>query len=74
MPGLVSRGVTFGSCATSFTPRGNPLVYGQTERVFALTGGNVAGAKCADEVGRLGALKVMGGSLPEGQYLTDFKP
>ncbi|MFY0659048.1 MAG: FAD-dependent oxidoreductase [Shimia sp.] len=74
MPGLASQGVTFGSCATSFTPRGNPLIYGQTERVFALTGGNGAGAKCADEIGRLGALRVLGKSLPEKTYQTDFLP
>ncbi len=74
MPGLASQGVTFGSCATSFTPRGNPLIYGPTERVFALTGGNGAGAKCADEIGRLGALRVLGKSLPENTYQTDFLP
>ncbi|SMP18947.1 NAD(P)/FAD-dependent oxidoreductase [Shimia sagamensis] len=74
MPSLASQGVTFGSCATSFTPRGNPLIYGQTKRVFALTGGNGAGAKCADEIGRLGALKVMGKSLPENTYQTGFLP
>lgn len=74
MPGLASQGVTFGSCATSFTPRGNPLIYGQTERVFALTGGNGAGAKCADEIGRLGALKVMGQSLDDQGYDTSFLP
>ncbi|WP_294226995.1 FAD-binding oxidoreductase [uncultured Shimia sp.] len=74
MPGLASQGVTFGSCATSFTPRGNPLIYGQSERVFALTGGNGAGAKCADEIGRLGALKVMGKPLPENIYQTNFLP
>lgn len=74
MPGLASQAVTFGSCATSFTPRGNPLIYGQTERVFALTGGNGAGAKCADEIGRLGALKVMGRSLDGEGYGSTFEP
>ncbi len=74
MPDLKSRGVTFGSCATSFTPRGNPLIYGQTERVFALTGGNGAGAKCADEIGRLGALRVMGKSLENEGFVTSFAP
>lgn len=74
MPELASQGVTFGSCATSFTPRDNPLIYGQSERVFALTGGNGAGAKCADEIGRLGALKVLGKSLPENTYQTNFLP
>ncbi len=74
MPSLASQGVTFGSCVTSFTPRGNPLIYGQTKRVFALTGGNGAGAKCADEIGRLGALKVTGQSLDGEGYGTTFEP
>lgn len=74
MPSLASKGVTFGSCVTSFTPRGTPLIYGQSERVFALTGGNGAGAKSADEIGRLGALRVLGKSLPENTYQTDFLP
>ncbi|WP_412553436.1 NAD(P)/FAD-dependent oxidoreductase [Shimia sp. MIT1388] len=74
MPSLSSQGVTFGSCATSFTPQGNPLIYGQTDRVFALTGGNGAGAKCADEIGRLGALKVMGQALEGQGYTTSFLP
>lgn len=74
MPDLASKGVIHNSCATSFTPRGNPLIYGQTERVFALTGGNGAGAKCADEIGRLGALMVMGQSLDDEGYSTTFEP
>jgi sarcosine oxidase len=74
MPDLRVKGVSHGSCVTCFTPKGSPLIYGQTDRVFALTGGNGAGAKCADEIGRLGALLVSGQGFPHGQYRSDFRP
>ncbi|MBO9398078.1 FAD-binding oxidoreductase [Shimia sp. R9_2] len=74
MPGLRVENVSHGSCVTCFTPKGAPLIYPQTDRVFALTGGNGAGAKCADEVGRLGALLVSGQGLPAGQFQSDFRP
>ena len=74
LPGLRHSGITYGSCVTAFTPRGSPLIYAQSDHIFAVAGGNGAGAKCADEIGRLGALTAMGESLPEGRYLTDFKP
>jgi len=74
MPNLASQGVSHNSCVTSFTPRSTPLIYGQSERVFAVTGGNGTGAKCADEIGRLGALKVLGRPMPENRYQTDFLP
>ncbi len=74
MPNLASQGVSHNSCVTSFTPRSTPLIYGQSERVYAVTGGNGAGAKCADEIGRLGAMKVLGKPLPENRYQTDFLP
>lgn len=72
MPELDYASVTFGSCATSFTPHGNPLIYHQTDRLVALTGGNGAGAKCADELGRLGALVTMGETIPGDRYEGSF--
>ncbi len=74
MPDLSYRSVSFAACATSFTPKGTPLIYGQSDRMFAVTGGNGAGAKCADEIGRLGALAVLGRSLLDEPYETDFLP
>ncbi len=68
MPDLAYRAVTTGSCATCFTPHGNPLIYHQTDRLMALTAGNGAGAKCADELGRLGALVASGGTIPRDVY------
>ena len=74
MPNLSYRAVTTGSCVTCFTPHGNPLIYRQTDRLVALTAGNGAGAKCADELGRLGALVTMGGAIPGDTYEGTFHP
>lgn len=68
MPDLAYRAVTTGSCSTCFTPHGNPLIYHQTDRLMVLTAGNGAGAKCADELGRLGALVASGGAIPSEIY------
>lgn len=73
MPDLKFRAVTTGSCATCFTPHGNPLIYHQTDRLMALTAGNGAGAKCADELGRLGALIASGGTIPSDRYSGSFE-
>ena len=64
MPDLAYEAITFGSCATSFSPHGNPFIYHQTDGIMALTAGNGAGAKCADELGRIGALVALGQSVP----------
>ena len=71
MPDLSYEGITFGSCATSFSSHGNPFVFHQTEGIMALTAGNGAGAKCADELGRLGALVALGDAIP-AQYVGSF--
>lgn len=74
MPDLSFRAMTTGSCTTCFTPQGNPLIYHQTDRLIALTAGNGAGAKCADELGRLGALVAAGGTIPDDIYVGSFRP
>ena len=71
MPDLVYESITFGSCATSFSPHGNPFIYHQSDRIMALTAGNGAGAKCADELGRIGALVALGDGVPS-QYSGRF--
>ncbi len=73
MPDLSYRSVTTGSCVTCFTPHGNPLIYHQTDRLIALTAGNGAGAKCADELGRLGAIVASGGTIPATTYPGSFR-
>lgn len=63
MPSLRYLSISTGSCVTSFTKNRKPLIYPQTERLIVLAGGNGAGAKCADEVGRLGASVALSGKL-----------
>lgn len=74
MPDLTFTSVSFGSCVTSFTSTGKPLIYQQTERLIVLTGGNGAGAKCGDELGRLGAKLALEGRIYDEPYETDFGP
>lgn len=74
MPGLRYDAISFDSCVTAFTPSGKPLIYPQTDRIVALTGGNGVGAKCADELGRLGAIVATGGTIPPDLYGADFRP
>lgn len=74
MPGLRYEKISFDSCVTAFTPSGKPLIYPQTDRIVALTGGNGVGAKCADELGRLGAIVATGGAIPPDLYGADFLP
>jgi sarcosine oxidase len=73
MPGLKYRSIHFDSCATSFSPNGNPFIYPQTDHIIALTAGNGAAAKCADEIGRLGAIVATGGAIPD-YYDGAFAP
>lgn len=61
MPALKIAALQTQSCAVSFTPTGHPVIDRISERVTLLAGGNGAGAKCADELGRLGAITAMGG-------------
>ncbi len=72
MPSLRYQSIRSGSCVTSFSRSGHPIVQRQTDRLTMLTAGNGAGAKCADEVGRLGALVAQGEPLANEGYLTDF--
>ena len=74
MPDLRIQSITSGSCVTSCTPTGKPLIYSQSERIIALTGGNGAGAKSSDELGRLGAVAAVADLTGETLYQTDFKP
>ena len=74
MPGLRYRSISYDSCATSFSPNGNPFIYAQTDHIIALTAGNGAGAKCADELGRLGAVVATGGDIPADMYDGAFAP
>lgn len=51
------------ACAVSFTETGYPYIDRLFPTLTLLTGGNGAGAKCADELGRLGAELALGRSV-----------
>ncbi len=74
IPDLSYASVSYDACATSFTRTSAPLIYNQTDQLTVLTGGNGAGAKCADELGRLGALVATGQSIPDDIYQSAFMP
>lgn len=73
MPGLRYRSVQSGSCVTSYTQTGAPLIQDLSDRIAVLTGGNGAGAKCSDELGRLGAALLMGEPASEQGYEMTFR-
>jgi sarcosine oxidase len=73
MPGLPMARTSTGACAVAFTATGVPYVERLDEALTLLTGGNGAGAKCADELGRLGALAVTGQDLRAEGYGCDFR-
>lgn len=72
MPGLRSRTLSTGSCVTAFTDTGKPLIQCRSKRIVVVAGGNGAGAKCADEIGRLGAEVAAGRSIASQGYAVDF--
>jgi sarcosine oxidase len=60
MPDLQPLSTHTGACAVSYTATGYPMIGRLSREVTLLTGGNGAGAKCADELGRLGAFAAVG--------------
>ena len=74
MPGLRIERVVTAPCAVTFTATGYPYIARLDDRVTLLTGGNGAAAKCADELGRLGAVATLGGSVAAEGLGTDFAP
>jgi len=78
MPGLRVSGVTCSSCVTAYTETRRPIITRQTDRITTLIGGNGSGAKCSDELGRIGAAVALGYNLGDDSaaalYETDFQP
>ncbi|MEM6902412.1 MAG: FAD-dependent oxidoreductase, partial [Pseudomonadota bacterium] len=74
MPDLRYQSISSGSCVTSYTSTRRPLIYDQTPRITALTGGNGVGAKCGDELGRLGAQAALGEPPELSLFGADFTP
>ena len=55
MPDLDIKSVSMEACVTSWTKDRYPEIRRLTDRISVCTGGNGAGAKCSDELGRRGA-------------------
>ena len=55
MPDLQVEATTMEACVTTFTPSGYPAIDRLTDRIAVASGGNGAGAKCSDELGRIAA-------------------
>jgi sarcosine oxidase len=55
MPDLAIENVTMDACVTSWTHDRKPEIRALSDKVAVCTGGNGAGAKCSDELGRRGA-------------------
>lgn len=72
MPQLRYQSIHTGSCVTSFTPTGKPFIGHVSNAIAVLTGGNGAGAKCSDELGRLASKMLAGDSISSELYETDF--
>lgn len=59
MPDVTIERVTMDACVTTWTGDGYPEIRRVSGRIAVATGGNGAGAKCSDELGRRGALAVL---------------
>ena len=59
MPDLEIKSLSMGSCVTSWTKDRHPEIACLSDRIAVCTGGNGAGAKCSDEIGRLGAALIL---------------
>lgn len=73
IPGLAVRATHIAPCVTTWTAHGRPYVgWGESPRIGVLTGGNGAGAKCSDELGRLGATLILEGAVDDPAYPEGF--
>ncbi|MGX0875574.1 sarcosine oxidase [Roseovarius sp. MBR-154] len=61
MPDLAILGVSHVACVTTFTPEDEARIEMVSERVGVATAGCGRGAKCSDELGRLGAFLITDG-------------
>ncbi|MBF9031803.1 FAD-dependent oxidoreductase [Rhodobacterales bacterium HKCCE3408] len=69
MPDLDLGRATSGSCILALTPSDHPYIARLSDRIAVATGCNGAGAKCADELGRLAAEAVLGADPDPGLAL-----
>ena len=64
MPDLQIGSVTTNACVTTFTDTGRPLIRRHSDRISLAVAGCGAGAKCSNELGRLGAETLLKRRLP----------
>lgn len=74
MPDLPIAQTNSAACAVSFTATGHPYIGRLDAQTTILTGGNGAAAKCADELGRLGAVAALGGDVAAEGIGADLAP
>lgn len=75
VPGVANAPISMAACVTSFTPHGYPAIgFSSSPRIAVLTGGCGAAAKSSDEIGRLGAVLLVNGSLEGEDYPAVFAP
>jgi sarcosine oxidase len=65
MPGLRVQSAHVQPCVTTFTPQNIPALDRISPRLSVAVGGCGRGAKCSDELGRLGAELALGRALPD---------
>ena len=65
LPGLRVQSAHVQPCVTTFTPQNIPALERISPRLSVAVGGCGRGAKCSDELGRLGAELALGRALPE---------
>ena len=64
MPDLEIDSMTTNACVTTFTDTGRPMIRRHSDRISLAVAGCGAGAKCSDQLGRLGAATLLGRELP----------
>lgn len=75
MPGIRVLHSKTGTCVTSYSPSGYPMIgFVPGSRIAVLTAGCGAAAKSSDEIGRLGAVLMATGALADEDYPVDFAP
>lgn len=65
MPDLAIQNVSHMACVTTFTPEDEARIERVSDRVGVATAGCGRGAKCSDELGRLGACLITDGMLED---------
>ncbi len=74
LPDMEIAAISHGACIISDTASGLPIIGRVAPGISVLLGGNGAAAKSSDEIGRLGAVTLTGGSADDEGYARKFAP